>query len=213
MSSTDYLEEDPCVEDGDKTQNFCCISFLSPDTSDGLTEIYRVMCGMLQGWNPDESEVSNVSEVKKVLSRDMAKFVKNYRERRHKYDENDELDGLIQTTLQKLSFRAVKVRGSYKKEDRARARCGAVRELDPNFNVFVGEVGKWLPLDPDVNDQSKVKSQEYYESELQTMMKGKMENQKLAKQYFEERKKELVDEMMEKNKEESNETPAIEDVE
>ena len=49
-------------------------------------------------------------------------------------------------------------------------RAKTLRKLDVNHNVFVGQVGFWLPWDPDPFD---VQEMEYMETELNTLMKSK----------------------------------------
>ena len=46
--------------------------------------------------------------------------------------------------------------------------------IDPNFNIYVGEVGKWLPFNPDVNG---IQNNEYLNEGLNDMMKAYHENQ------------------------------------
>jgi hypothetical protein len=60
-----------------------------------------------------------------------------------------------------------------------------LQRLDPTHNIFVGEVGKWLPWDP---EPSQVAEQEYAEEELNTLMKKYKENEE-QKDLFEREKR------------------------
>jgi hypothetical protein len=56
-------------------------------------------------------------------------------------------------------------------------------------NVFVGEVGKWLPWDPNPN---AVAEQEYAEDQLNTLMKKYKENEAARDTFYSEQRKKGV---------------------
>jgi DNA repair exonuclease SbcCD ATPase subunit len=89
----------------------------------------------------------------------------------------------------KETMSTLKVRGSYDSFEEASKRGEFLRNIDPHINVYVGEVGKWLPFD---DDPEKAKQQEYQNKQLNTLMKGYTENQEKAKEFHEQRKNELV---------------------
>jgi hypothetical protein len=49
--------------------------------------------------------------------------------------------------LMNCKIRGVKVRGVYATEDEAKRACEQLKKKDKYFDVFIGEVGKWLPWD------------------------------------------------------------------
>lgn len=81
--------------------------------------------------------------------------------------------------------KGIKIRGVYDSMEEAQKRCQQIRSFDPHFNVFVGEVGKWLPWD---DDAEKAEDAVYAERKLNDIMKGYKEQQKKAKEYNEYRK-------------------------
>lgn len=89
----------------------------------------------------------------------------------------------------KETMSTLKVRGSYDTFEEASKRGEFLRNIDPHINVYVGEVGKWLPFD---DDPEKAKNQEYQNKQLNNLMKGYTENQEKAKEFHEQRKNELV---------------------
>lgn len=95
-------------------------------------------------------------------------------------------EGLRNTTV-----RGVKIRGSYDTYEEAQTRAKQLQELDPTFNIFIGEVGKWLPWDPSPDDKSKVKDSMYAEEELQTIVKEYEKNREKAKILEQERRDEM----------------------
>ncbi|NCA21838.1 MAG: hypothetical protein EBS86_11970, partial [Crocinitomicaceae bacterium] len=66
------------------------------------------------------------------------------------------------------NIRGVKVRGVYETEVEARRAADKLRKKDKFFDVFVGEIGKWLPWDP---DPMKIKEAKYGNKKLDRMMK------------------------------------------
>jgi hypothetical protein len=97
-------------------------------------------------------------------------------------------EGIMNCTL-----RGLKIRGVFATKEEADEHAKYLHEVDPDFHVFVGEVGKWLPWDPEPDDDSKVKDQVYYESTLQDLMKAYKENRKKAQRTQEMRKKQKLD--------------------
>lgn len=84
------------------------------------------------------------------------------------------------------TMRGVKVRGVYSTPKEAEARGKKLQQKDKYFNIFIGEVGKWLPWDPEPH---QVQDQEYAEEELNTLMKKYKENEDGKERFFEERRK------------------------
>jgi len=91
----------------------------------------------------------------------------------------------------KTSLSGIKIRGVFASYDEGCEYAKKVQSIDPYFNVFVGEMGKWLPFDPNP-DSEVVKDSEYANVQLNQMMKAYMENQEKAKVYHEQRKAEMV---------------------
>lgn len=91
----------------------------------------------------------------------------------------------------KSSLSGIKVRGVYETYESACVQAKKIQSVDQYFNVFVGEMGKWLPFDPNP-DSEVVKDSEYADNHLNSMMRSYMENQEKAKVYHEQRKQEMV---------------------
>lgn len=91
----------------------------------------------------------------------------------------------------KTTLSGIKFRGAFSTYDEACEHAKKLQCVDKYFNVFVGEMGKWLPFDPNP-DSEAVKDSEYANEQLNSMMKSYMENQEKAKIYHEQRKNEMV---------------------
>lgn len=89
----------------------------------------------------------------------------------------------------RTTVRGLKVRGCYDTYDEAAHRAKALQKLDPSFNVFVGQVGFWLPWDPSTTD---VQKQEYAEDQLNTLMKNYKDNEASKDEFFESQKRERL---------------------
>jgi hypothetical protein len=91
----------------------------------------------------------------------------------------------------KTTLCAIKIRGVFSSYELACEHAKKIQDIDPYFNVFVGEMGKWLPFDP-LPDSEAVKSSEYANEQLNNLMKGYLENQEKAKIFHEQRKTEMM---------------------
>ena len=178
--SEDYLEVDTQVPG----QNFVCISFISPEhvlkQKDRFFFNYYIKSlevndSGVASVKPDEFE-KNFDDYVSVNSQELE-------EEFHKKHD-------FQTTV-----RGVKVRGTYNTIDEANKRAADIQRLDRNFNVFVGQVGYWLPFDAEPSD---VADNEYLEKDLNELMKHYKANQ-IKKEIFyreqidENKKKALID--------------------
>ena len=85
----------------------------------------------------------------------------------------------------RTTVRGLKIRGTYSSHEEAVSRSKKLQSNDKIHNIFVGEVGKWLPWDP---EPSKVKEQEYAQPELNNLMKKYSENEEARESHHRERK-------------------------
>lgn len=98
-------------------------------------------------------------------------------------------------TITNCSLRAIKIRGVFNTREEADKRAKFLREIDPDFNIYIGEVGKWLPLDP---DPDTVEDHVYHEEKLQDMMDNYKKNREKAKILEEKRKRDILEESIKK---------------
>ena len=83
------------------------------------------------------------------------------------------------------SMRGMKVRGVYSTTAEAEMRAKKLQRSDPLHNIFIGEVGKWLPWDPSPN---AIANQEYAEDQLNQLMKKYKENDEAKEKFYNENK-------------------------
>ena len=74
----------------------------------------------------------------------------------------------------RTSIRGLKVRGTYSTRREAEIRARVLQKRDPKFHVYVGQVGYWLPWDPNPDE---IEDQEYNDAGPEANLN------RLAKQY------------------------------
>jgi hypothetical protein len=201
MEKVDYLDVDNPIPG----QNYTCISFVSPDETMKQKELFLFNKYMNQRCGELENEVSEVikkcsDELKNKIERDIVEKLRlemkyTYNEFKSKYDDfrykyNDELnDAFEKISDKKTSIRGVKVRGCYDSYDQAERRAKALQRTDRSFHVFVGQVGYWLPWDPNAD---QVQDEEYLEGELNTLMQEYKKNEINRDIFYEDQKREKL---------------------
>ena len=87
------------------------------------------------------------------------------------------------------SMRALKCRGVYGSYEQASARAQQLHKKDPYFNVYVAEMGAWLPWDP---EPEEVQDQQYSNDQLNKLMVAYRENATKRDAFFEEEKRQKL---------------------
>lgn len=91
--------------------------------------------------------------------------------------------------IKNCSLRGIKIRGVFNKRKDADEHAEKLRNKDPDFDVFVGEVGKWLPWDP---DPEQCEDEKWKEKELNHIASKYKKAREQSKVMFEERKEEMM---------------------
>ena len=209
----DLLDQDKQIAG----QTFVCLSFLSPesilkqknhfffesylkqfDFKNSMEKFTQFLHFLSYKYNLNFDNITNdlkefVDEEKeKLFSTTFEDDYKNYIDNNEKKLEkqfNDENN--FQTNT-----RGIKVRGSFESQQEAELRCKMLREVDPNHDVYIGQVGVWMPFHPEAYKTGKV---EYLEKELNDLMFEKHKNEQVAKVEFEKRVKESKQKAIEEN--------------
>jgi hypothetical protein len=87
------------------------------------------------------------------------------------------------------TIRGIKVRGVYSTDAEAQARAKKLHKSDPNFNIYMGAVGKWMAWDP---EPSRVATQEYANEQLNTLMKKYQENEDSRNEFYTNQKQQRI---------------------
>tara|TARA_X000000368_G_scaffold136929_1_gene107593 strand:+ start:9668 stop:10678 length:1011 start_codon:yes stop_codon:yes gene_type:complete len=142
------------------------------------------------------------------LSTDFEEFVLEEKEKLIETTIEDDYKSFIDNSEKKLqeefselhnyqtNTRGIKIRGTFASQEEAELRCKMLRENDPNHDVYVGQVGLWMPFHPEAYKTGKV---EYLEKELNELMHKKKENDEVNKDEFNNRVKEAKRKAIEEN--------------
>jgi hypothetical protein len=83
------------------------------------------------------------------------------------------------------TVRGLKIRGAYSTREEAESRAKKLQKMDADHNIFVGQIGKWLPWDP---APSAIADHEYAEDQLNTLMKKYKENEEAREVFHKEQR-------------------------
>lgn len=209
----DLLDEDKPIAN----QKFVCISFVSPEKIIENKNAFFFE-EFLKSWDLNKSvekfnQFVNFISYKynldlKSLSEDLSEFCKEENNNLYNTSVFDEYKTYLDNNEERLesefnakndfqtSTRGIKIRGTFPTQKEAEMRAKLLREIDPNFDVFVGPVGLWMPWEPEAYKTGRV---DYLEQELNDLMAKKKENEDKAKDYFEQRVKDSKKKAIEEN--------------
>ena len=210
QNKTHYIDDELDEDPAQMGARFIGISFLSPEKILKKREIF-LFEKFVESWDLEKSmskftdflhflsEKFNLSietlmkdyqdfiqEEKEILKKEGNIFddYKNFldREETH-WNDVFQKENKFQTSVRGLKIRTPTVGTLEECENLVKK----VRERDPNHDIYIGEVGKWMPWDPDAYKAGRM---EYLESKLNELHHAKTKNEELAKIEFEKRVKE-----------------------
>jgi hypothetical protein len=219
----DLLEEDKPIAG----QKFVCLSFVSPEhiikqkeqflfeqfvkqwdykkSMEKFTQFlnfvsfkyslsFDKLTADFQEFTKEEGETIRAASAT-LVSDDYKTFLDNNEEElEQKFGEKHEFQ---------TSTRGLKVRGVFATQGEAELRCKLLREVDPNHDIYVGQVGMWVPFHPEAYKTGRV---EYMEETLNQLMSDKKKNEDTAKQDFEKRVREARQKAIEENMKKAEES-------
>jgi 3'-phosphoadenosine 5'-phosphosulfate sulfotransferase len=212
--STDYLEVDNPIPG----QHYACLSFVSPEKILKEKELFLFNKYMNQRCGEWELKLDEITkdctedyksrinnDIKEALKEELkftlSKFKSNFEDFKYKYNEDlDKAFSRIAGT--QTSVRGVKVRGVYDSIQEAEKKAKQLQTKDRSFHVFVGQVGYWLPWDPNAD---KVDDEEYLEEGLNNLMKEYKKNEASRDIFYEEQKREKLKDSVTKQMQEERE--------
>tara|TARA_Y100000389_G_scaffold85631_1_gene82366 strand:- start:269 stop:874 length:606 start_codon:yes stop_codon:yes gene_type:complete len=160
----DYLDVDKEIPG----QSFCCISFVSPEKIYKKREVFYTKKFI------ENLGIADIDNLDKKFDDFM-----NIQEETLQREFQESIGG-------STSIRGLKVRGVYNTHEEAKVRAQLLQRMDRSHNVFVGQVGYWLPWDP---NPEGVHESEYMESELNTLMKQYKQNEVQRDMFYAEQVK------------------------
>ena len=166
----DYLEVDNQIPG----QNYVCLSFLSPDSL--IQDRMAFNCAkFLQSYCKEQNlkfdDVYN-----------------KYKDFTYKHEDKLQRDFDEKNDFQ-TSLRGIKIRGVFDTRGAAEAQAKKLSTTDSSFHVFIGQVGYWLPWDPNAD---KVADEVFQNSQLNDMMEKYQENNINRDMFYEEQKRDKI---------------------
>ena len=166
----DYLE----VDDQIPGQNYVCMSFLSPESLMKDKEAFK--CSkFLQSYCKDQK-----LKFEEVYGK--------YKDFTYKYEDKLQRDYDEQNNFQ-TSLRGIKIRGVFDTRQAAEDKAKKLSTIDSSFHVFIGQVGYWLPWEPNAD---KVENEHFQNSQLNDMMEKYQENNINKDMFYEEQKRDKI---------------------
>jgi hypothetical protein len=166
----DYLEVDEAIPG----QNYVCLSFISPESLIKNKDAFKCV-KFLQSYCKEQK--LNFEDV-----------YSKYQDFVYKYEDKLQRDFDEQNDFQ-TSIRGLKVRGVYDTREAAEDRAKRLSVKDSAFHTFVGQVGYWLPWDPNAD---KVESEIFQNSQLNDMMEQYQANNINRDMFYEEQKRDKI---------------------
>jgi len=166
----DYLEADKEI----RGQNYVCLSFISPENvlkNKDTYYLHNFLKSISSEYGLEEETI--VEKYKDYLFNSKVILDKTFSK------QNE-----FRTTV-----RGLKVRGTYDTLQEAEMRAKRLQKSDPNFNVFVGQVGFWLPWDP---EPKEVGEEQFLNDELNELMSEYKANADKRDEVFNTRKRDLI---------------------
>lgn len=195
----DFLEVDRPLPG----QNYVCLSFISPEKFLKQKEFYMFHQFMNHFITKFDERIDNVTknsgdELKNKINKNLKKELRNYldynyeqfkeRYEEYKLTEADRVEKEFDELNEyRTSVRSLKVRGVFDTLKEAQIRAKVLQRMDQSHNVFVGQVGYWLPWDPEAD---KIQDQQYLNEELNKLMQEYKKNETKRDMFYEEQKRE-----------------------
>lgn len=200
-------------------QQYVCLSFVSPEKTllnkeqwqfyhyhqyviSEYNKIFNELTDKMLESGEDQVDTVSVVDLKKRMKRifeaNEIKYDKwNELVDDFKFREGDKVNKLFdQANGFQTSVRGVKVRGVYDTYREAEVRSKVLQRMDNRFDVFIGQVGYWLPWHPDVN---KIAAQEYLNDDLNTLMKEYKENEVKRDMFYQDQTRQRTQEAKEQS--------------
>ena len=193
----DYLKEDPQIGG----QKFACVSFVEPTDQELLTDRESFFATKFLKTFVDNFKTASdflAKEGEEKMNADISKHLnlsyENVKDTFYQFRklhltklqedfENQDI------TREGNVMRGIKVRGTFPTYAGAQERSKEMREFEPAHDVFVTQVGYWVPFNPQNMTESK---SEYSEDALNNLVKAKVEESEKRDLAYEHRKMELM---------------------
>lgn len=188
-NKTDFLKPDAQIPG----QNYFLVSFVDPPArrlEDRVRyECYKYMLHML---NSDEQVVNIMTRIgESQTSLEKIKLI-----------QDDYLGWLAINGVdvrkeftgdfgEEVALRAIKIRGVFSTTEDAHRKVKELQKTDPNFHIYLGDCGKWMPSFPDSDTIHRDAAAKYQDEDLNNLIEENLLAQEQGKVQFQERQREM----------------------
>ena len=195
----DYLDQDDPL----RGQSYACISFISPEDVLKSKEAYFVSAylkenilknselydGLMSLFPEKKNELMSIKEQYGSCF-NTASIDEDYKS--FKLDNDTQIsEQFSKENNFQTSVRGIKIRGTYDSLNEAQSRAEILKRKDNNLhNIYIASVGCWCPWSANPDE---ITDAEYTETQLNTLMREYKKNTTSKEEFYQERKKELIE--------------------
>lgn len=88
---------------------------------------------------------------------------------------------------------ALKIRGVFEMEEDAKDHAKSLMQVDPNFDIYIVDMYRWLAIPPNRSEVAEKCGQEYQEKQLNDIIQDYTQQQRRVKMAYEERKQAMLE--------------------
>lgn len=170
----DYLESDQIIPE----QQFACLSLVLPESTVQKRELYYM-----------KEFFKRVCEKYELPKEKLGEITEDFEQFRQL--NGQEMDRKFASeNKNRTSVNGLKIRGVYETMDEAKHRADLLRARDPDYNVFIAHVGKWLPISPSV--EYHIQNEQFLDTQLNDLIGGYKQNLKQKDEFYERQKREKM---------------------
>ena len=210
-------------------QNYVLLSFISPNSAVEERELFTIkhfLASIYQKQKQRKEDEEKTDSTNKsqsgqskegyykglkpgyILPESFSEFLESYEDFKFTNEEKV-LAEFNKINNNKTSIRGVKVRGVYDIIEHAKKKAKQLQSSDPNFNVFIGQVGYWLPWDP-ASKSHQIEDEVFANKQLNDLMQKYRENKTNRDLFYQELKEERI-EYTKKNTNNDDDEKTLED--
>ena len=195
--TVDYLREDVPIP----SQKFACVSFVEPTDQELVTDQEAfIATKFLTSFLADhkvatefvatEGEDKVTDQIREHLDLSYDNVKSSFYQFRKLHLQQLQSDfEAVDITREGNTMRGLKVRGTFPSHSMAQQKAKELRQFEPAFDVFVTQVGFWVPFNP--QNLADVDA-EYDEDALNNLVKSKVEEDEKRQLAYEHRKMEMM---------------------
>lgn len=168
----DFLEVDAPIHG----QNYCLLSFVLPEKILKRKELFAFHKYLKHRNQADQNKSGDEADYNLTFDKFTDKF-NNFI-----YTHQENIDSEFNTLVDfRTSVRGIKVRGVYQTYREAKIKAARLQKIDRSHNIFIGQVGYWLPIDC---EPDRIEDQEYLNKQLNNLIHEYKKNQEYKDEVF-----------------------------